>query len=111
MALVEAFRTTLTAGTMTSAETAIEHRVDRQGDVLLCLYTESVNVEIKVQYVFDAGTGDAAAADIQTIDMTSGTMTMVNFDFPTGVLRVTYNNNDSDALTANILKIDLHTAR
>lgn len=111
MALQDAFRTTLTAGTMTAALTAIERRVDYQGKVMLCIYTESDNVEVKIQYVFDAGTSDAAAKDIQTIDLTSGTLTMVNFDFPTGVLRVTYNNNDSDVLTAATLKIDLHTAR
>ena len=109
MALVEAFRTTLTAGLIAEA-TAIEHRVDRHGNVLLCLYTESDNVRITVQYVFDAGTGDAAAKDIQTIGLTSGTLTMVNFDFPTGVLRVTY-DDDGSVLTAATLKIDLHTAR
>ena len=110
MALVEAFRTTLTAGTMTSAETAIEHRVDRQGKVMLCLYADSANVRIKIQYVFDADTADAAAKDIQTIDLTSGTLTMVNFDFPTGMLRVTYDDADG-SMTAAALKIDLHTAR
>ena len=109
MALVEAFRTTLTAGLISEA-TAIEHRVDRQGKVMLCLYTESDNVRITVQYVFDAGTADAAAKDIQTIDLTADTMTMVNFDFPTGVLRVTYDDTGS-VLTAEPLKIDLHTAR
>jgi len=109
MALVEAFRTTLTAG-LISEDTAIEHRVDRHGNVLLCLYTESDNVQIKVKYVFDAGTGDAAAKDIQTIGLTANTMTMVNFDFPTGVLRITY-DDDGSVLTAETLKIDLHTAR
>ena len=109
MALVEAFRTTLTAGLISEA-TAIEHRVDRYGKVLLCLYTDSANVRIKAKYVFDADTGDASAKDIQTIDLTSGTLTMVNFDFPTGVLRVTYDDTGS-VLTAEPLKIDLHTAR
>ena len=107
MALVESFRTTLTAGTM-SETTAIEHLVDRQSKVKLCLYADSANVRIKVKYVFDAGTPDEAAKDIKTIDLTSGTLELLNLDFPTGVIRVTYDDTGS-SLSAAALKIDLHT--
>ena len=109
MALVESFRVTLSSGTM-SETTAIEHLVDRQGKVNLCLYSDSANVRIKVKYVFDAGTADEVAKDIKTIDLTSGTLELLNFDFPTGMLRVTYDDTGS-SLAAEPLKIDLHTGR
>ena len=109
MALMDAFRVTLPASTDVE-RIAIERNIDRHQKITLCMLSASAHVVITIKYLFGNGADAPTEADIQTIALTSGTMTMVNFDFPVGTIQVTY-DDDGSAFSAAALKIDLHTAR
>ena len=109
MGQVASFRTTLGSGTITEA-TAFEHRMVGEGKIAIAALSASTNTRVRVKYVFDglqSSDGEPTAADVETLDLTQNVLTILNLDFPLGVIRVTYDDNGS-SMSGGALKIDAH---
>mgnify|MGYP003113710450 CR=1 FL=1 len=107
MGQIASFRTTLGSGTI-SETTAFEHRMTGEGKIAIAALSASTNTRVKVKYVFDNAGGETpTAADVDTLDLTQNVLTILNLDFPLGVIRVTYDDNGS-SMSGGALKIDAH---
>ena len=108
MAQIASFRKTLGSGTVTE-DTAFEHRMMHdEGRLTVAALSASTNTRVRIKYVFDnAGGAEQTESDIQTLDLTQNVLTLVNFDFHAGLIRVTYDDNGS-SMSGGDLKIDAH---
>ena len=74
-------------------------------------YATGTTIRIKLKSVFTdsngvelagSGSGDTAGCDIQTIDLTQNTLTIVNFDMKLGHVRCTYDDDGGGAMSGDL---------
>ena len=105
MAVGTRFRTTLGSGTI-SETTAFDYEMNgRESKLVIAALSASTNSRITIYYIFHDDTdGVDEQSQVQQIDLTQNVLTIVNFDFPMGTVRVTY--DDSASMSGGALRID-----
>ena len=104
MAMGTRFRTTLASGNI-SETTAFDYDMTRESKITICALSASTNSRITIYYIFHEDVdGVDEQSQVQQIDLTQNVLTIVNFDFPMGTVRVTY--DDSASMSGGALRID-----
>lgn len=105
MAMGTRFRTTLGSGTI-SETTAFDYDMTRESKITICALSASTNSRITIYYIFHGDTdGVDEQSQVQQIDLTQNVLTIVNFDFPMGTVRVTYDDH-TGSMSGGALRID-----
>ena len=89
---------------------AINLKVQEHSQITICALTASTNVQLAVKYVFTDDDNTETEADIQTVNLTAGTMTILNFDFKLGHIRIT-TDDVTGTPTGGAIRIDATTAK
>jgi len=68
--------------------TALDLKVENQISISIVALTASTNVKMVVRYVFTDSDGSETTADIQTVNLTQNVLSVLNFDFKLGHIRI-----------------------
>ena len=89
---------------------AINLKVQEHSQITICAFTASSNVQMTIKYVFTDDDNTETEADIQTVNLAAGTMTVVNFAFKLGHIRIT-TDDVTGTPTGGAIRIDATTAK
>jgi len=103
------YRGTVPASTFTE-EPALTMKVQEHRSITICALTESTNVKIIIRYVFVDNDGTEEEADIQTVNLTADTLSVVNFNFKLGYIKIAYDDVTSTP-DGGAIRIDATTAK